>query len=239
MRFYNARYPRYADDIEHNEYNPVRMHETRHLPGVICRDCLQWSSDDRLATTVPREVADRFSEVHFLDPEDWKAHSIQWARLLGVETSALTPGIELGAPRGLTTGLITQDIVHPFPGRLWINEKVRRVLETADLRGLMLNEVEIERGTEHPVPRLWEIVALGRGRTKRYAEEPPEDCPICGRDLRETPPLMDLDPAGWDGSDFIIVDENPNRLVVTHRVREVLEGIRASNIHFEEIVSQE
>jgi hypothetical protein len=239
MLFYELTHPTYEHDLEKERINPVRIDSFCNIPGIICKVCLRWTTSKRLRIDIPASVAEQFREPRFLSPEQWQTQVIKWASMVGVAPSVLTPGMEIGVPQGYTTGLIAEDVVHPFPGILWATEKVCSALETAGLRGLQLAQVEIERGTEHPVPRLWEIVARGRGRTKMFTQEMPRRCQVCGRDLRKTPALIDLDPAGWDGSDFIIVDENPHRLIVTPRVREVLESIHTSNIQFDEVQNSE
>lgn len=235
MRFFELTHPQYEHDQEKERINPVRIGGYCNIPGIICITCLRWTTSERLRIDIPMSVAEQFREPRFLPPEEWQAEAQKWAAMVGVDPSALTPGMELGAPQGYTTGLVTEDVVHPFPGILWVTEKVCRALETAGLRGLQLAQVGLERGTEHPPTDLWEIVAHGRGRTKMFAQEPPRLCQGCGRDLRETPALIDLDPAGWDGSDFIIIDKNPHRLIVTLRARKVLESISTTNIQFHEV----
>jgi hypothetical protein len=235
MRFHALRHPRYKDDLEREQRNPVHSDSLYCIPGMLCDVCLRRSTSDRLRIPVPGVFIDEFTGVRFLPPDEWRARVNHWANILGVDASLLTPGMTLGPPRGVTIGFIQEDFVYPLPGLVWVNEKVRRSLQEPRFKGLELPEVELERGTEHPVPRLWEIVALGRGWRLGSTQETLTACELCGRRHFPTPGLIEVDLARWDGSDFFHVDYNPNIVLVTERVREVLEGVGASNIHFEEV----
>ena len=184
MRFYKLSPPRYVDDLEDQQRNPIQSASQYRVPGILCNICLQWSTSNRLRVNVPEHTATEFNRARFVAPNEWSMQVTRWATLLRVEPSSLSPGTKLGPPHGITMGLITADVVHPLPGLVWINENVRCALEAARFQGLQLVEVDLERGTEHPVPRLWEMVALGRGRTRRLAEEPLANCPTCGRTAR-------------------------------------------------------
>jgi len=41
---------------------------------------------------------------------------------------------------------------------------------------------------------------------------------------------LSVDEATWDGADFLNLDENPNIVVVTERVADVVKSLRVANV---------
>lgn len=60
-------------------------------------------------------------------------------------------------------------------------------------------------------------------------------CDVCGRLGFPSPKVLSVDEARWDGSDFLILDYNPNIVAVTERMAEVIDANAFTNIMVEPI----
>ena len=78
-------------------------------------------------------------------------------------------------------------------------------------------------------PRLWELVVTGSAWRKGSDEQSITICGVCGRTVFPNPSQLDVDVTRWDGNDFFHVDRNPNIVLVTERVCDLLDKNRFSN----------
>jgi len=232
MQFFEITNPEYETDHEYAFRNPVWTSAKYALPGINCEVCGTWSSCDRLRVTLPPE-AHEFEEVRFVSVTEWMQARHEWARLLGVNVDDLAPGADFGPPMGTCRSAITEDVVHPIPGEIWVRRSVRTVLERAHLVGVSFADVQLTGECDHV--ELAEIVVHGRAWRKGSTPENIRLCDICGRTGFPSPKYLAVDETRWDGSDFVILDGNPNIVVVTERVADVINTHAFSNLVVEPI----
>jgi hypothetical protein len=206
MRFFKLTHPRYTEDKEAEQRNPVISTATHRIPGISCDICGPWSSSRRLRVALPSEVAE-FEGVSFLTVTDWRTARDRW-------------GAKLGPPSGTCTKAVTEDAVHPTPGEIWVMSHVGDALAAAGLTGVSFATVSLSPGCSEGT--LAELVVHGTAWRRGSSEETLRLCAQCGRRGFPSPHQLQVDETRWDGSDFLFLDSNPNIVVVTERVAEVV-----------------
>ncbi|WP_437962693.1 double-CXXCG motif protein (plasmid) [Sorangium sp. So ce119] len=219
MQFFKLTHPEYQSDQEDNSRNPVISTAVYRIPGISCNLCGPWSSSDRLRIPLPSK-ADEFLGVRFLPLRDWKLARDEWANLLHASPDDLTPGVELGPPMGTCTAAIQEDAVHPIPGQVWIGSRVRDALVAAGLSGVSFAHVDLPADCGEV--EMWELVVHGRAWRRGSTGDSIRLCEVCGRRGFPSPKDLSVDETRWDGSDFVLLDHNPNIIVVTDRVAKVI-----------------
>ena len=227
MTFFRLTHPPYKTDQELRRRNPVAETPYGHVPGMVCPTCGVRVSSDRLRTTWSARV-EHIARTNYQTPDDWHRSRATWARVLRVKPEAVTPGATLGPPRGRCTGPIDEEIVHPFPGLIWVARRVRNALQAAKLTGVSFAKVQLEPARWQR--DLWELVVQGRAWRKGSTAKTLRRCRICGRETFRSPTNLDVDVRRWDRTDFFHVDHNPNILLVTERVASVLDDHGFTNI---------
>jgi hypothetical protein len=219
MQFFKLTHPRYAEDGEADRRNPVTSTATHRVPGVSCDVCGPWSSSRRLRIALPPGL-DQFAGGTFLPATDWMDARDRWAALLDVDSNLVEPGARLGPPSGTCTKAVTEDAVHPTPGEIWVTSRVRGALTAAGLTGVSFATVRLSPGCSEGT--LAELVVHGTAWRRGSSEETLRLCAQCGRRGFPSPHQLQVDESRWDGSDFLFLDGNPNIVVVTERVAEVV-----------------
>lgn len=219
MIFYKITHPHYADDEEAGHRNPAVSTATYRVPGISCGSCGPWSSSHRLRVPLPVRL-DEFVGVRFLPTEEWRGARDRWAAMLGVDRSLVEPGAKLGPPTGTCTAVVAEDAVHPIPGEIWVKARVREASSEGRVTGVSFTPVQLPPGCGSK--RLWELVAHGRAWRTGSSEETLRACELCGRRAFPSPRQLSVDEARWDGTDFMFLDGNPNLIVVTERVAEIV-----------------
>lgn len=226
MRFFKLTHPQYRTDAEEEARNPVMYMAPYHLPGVICDACGPWSSSARLRIP-PSTGLNEFLGTSFMQVSDWQRARSQWAQTLNVSADELSPGAELGPPMGICKSRINEDTVHPLPGVVWVTSRVRGVLIMASFTGMSFVGVQLSASCEVD---MWELVVHGRASRKGSTLETLRLCDICGRTGFPSPKNLSVDEARWDGSDFVIVDDNPNMILVSERVKNTIDASGITNL---------
>ncbi len=228
MKFFRLTHPSYVTDREFALRNPAKSTANHHIPGILCSICGPWASSNRLRISLLPHQANEFTDVKFLPVADWMNAKINWAEMLGIDPDLIKPGATLGPPSGVCTSAITEDVVHPTPGEIWVATHVRDALTEAKLTGASFASVQL-----HPrcgKQSLSEIVVHGRALRQGSTKEALRLCDICGRQGFPTPQNLAIDENHWDGLDFLIVDENPNIIITSERVAAVFNANSFSNI---------
>ncbi len=232
MRFFKLTHPKYDTDREDHSRNPVTSTVDYRVPGITCVACGAWSSSERLRVPLPEDIAG-FSGVRFLSVDEWRGSSSKWAARLGIPVEVLAPGAKLGPPVGVCSSDILEDSVHPMPGEIWVVPRVRDAFVSAGLTGVAFERVVLSgncKGVE-----LWELVVQGRTWRRGSTEGSLCVCELCGRRVFPLPNKLSVDESRWDGSDFVLLDHNPNIIVVTERTQKVLDANAFSNLVIERI----
>lgn len=222
MQFFKLTHPEYQSDQESDFRNPVTSTAIYRVPGMSCILCGTWSTSDRIRIRLP-PTADVFLGERHLPVDEWQAARDEWAKLLNISPGDLTPGAELGPPRGACTAAIQEDAVHPVPGQIWVSSRVRSAFFAEKLSGVSFARVEL------PVDcgefDVWELVVHGRAWRTGSTADSIRLCDVCGRRGFPSPKDLSVDEARWDGSDFVLLDHNPNIIIVTDRVASALDAI--------------
>lgn len=232
MRFFKLTHPQYDTDHEESSRNPVRSTASYRVPAITCVVCGPWSSSQRLRVPLPEDT-DSFSGISFLGVDQWKRLGPEWAARLGVPVDALAPGAKLGPPQGVCASEIQEDSVHPMPGEIWIVSRVKDAFVAAGLTGVSFERVKLTGNCGDA--ELWEVIVEGRAWRKGSTEDSLCACELCGRRVFPRPKMLSVDESRWDGSDFVLLDHNPNIIVVTERTQEVLGANAFSNLAVEPI----
>jgi len=166
--------------------------------------------------------------------------SIAWADeevVSGVDNICPKFGDEhfLGNLRGGDIAIIlpssnVKDFTWTWYSELLVTDNVLQIFQDAKLTGFKTRQVtvsKVKRKGNKPVPKLWEIVVTGNGG---------EADPACGVALRYKcdyckyrvySPYQDngiiVDPNNWNGTDFFTVNAYPKYILVTEKVKEVVE----------------
>lgn len=235
MQFFSLTRPIYVDDHAHDRKNPVVSHGSHCLPGVVCEVCgSRWSSTVRLRIELPAPPLDsEFASVRFVGFAEWVKEAPRWAALLGLEIASLRPGAELGRPVGRCRRVISEDVVHPIPGEIWVQSHVVEALRQADLTGVSFAEVELDAKCGEVT--LFELVVHGRASRTVTRGQNLELCETCHRRGFPSPKDLRVDESSWDGSDFFFVDHNPNIIIVTERAAEVFSAGGFGNVRLEPV----
>ena len=181
--------------------------------------------------------SEEFNDVRFLPVAEWMKARDGWAAQLGVDPDLVKPGAVLGMPSATCKTPITEDVVHPFPGQIWVAQPVRDALTAAGLTGVSFAPVQLS--PECGRVAFWELVVHGRAWRPAsnwrpvVTEESLRLCDICGRRGFPSPDFLAVDEARWDGSDFLNLDLNPNITVVTERAAAVFTANGFSNVALE------
>lgn len=241
MNFYELTYPQYASDQAERKNNPVKLIPNISIPAIVCDDCGLWSSSKRIRRNV--ELTSKSKEIlnnKNIHADDWNSSMRVLSEELKIDIESLKPGAELGMPRGIIANVEMPHFVHPFTGVIWITDSVKDVLTENMATGVEFCEVDIElkKGkvkSEQTLPRLWEIVVLGKAWRKGFNYENSIACKKCGRTKFLDPDFLKIDESTWDQSDFFLVDLNPNIIVVTERICELFKKNNFNNYQCKKI----
>ena len=223
--FYELRVPDYATDHEQDYHNPiVDADDTYRLPSITCPRCGRWASvGTRIRESGVREaLISRFPRGSLLQLEDWLQLSERIVKDFNVNARFIEPAAEVGPPRGELVKGQLNDFVHLFPGQIWITERVYCALSSAKFGGARYIPAEVSTKLCVEPPRLWEIYVEANAWRKGSSLDALTDCEICGHyDYGDAFPQV-VDFSTWDGSDFFNLDCNPNYVIVTQRVADLL-----------------
>ncbi len=229
MQFYHLTHPLYTSDVEEDASNPIRMIPEVWMPGIICAQCgSTWAGSRRLYLPINDTSLKRRLRGKPLPDSDWTtlAHEVA-AHLHAPSPTFLYPGDILGTPMAELQSSRLPDMMHPFPGQIIVVPKVVAALRQASITGYRAVPIESRwsTGIEEPpahVPRLYEIVVEGSAWRLHMDEERITVCSHCRRTIFPEPENLTIDTNRWDGSDFFIVDRNPNMVCITEKVYHIL-----------------
>lgn len=229
MTLFQLTTPSYRSDHEFVRRNPVELIAEYNVPGIICDACGVWASYARLRIARKSHL-EEFEGLRYLPAPEWHRSRRRWAQLLKIDPDDLSPGAILGTPTGRCKSAIREDVVHPFPypGVIWVNDRVRTAFAKARLTGLSMMKVDLSPSRCRK--DLWELVAHGRVSRKGATKKRSSVCQICGRPKFGTPKNLVINARSWDGSDFSVLDENDNIMVVSERVATLIAKNEFTNI---------
>jgi uncharacterized protein CXXCG len=235
MKFFRLKDPGYASDTALARANPVVLEPQALLPSIDCDCCDLWSTIESIRLSFDALTLDRFRDIRILERDRWMEERPGWARSLGVAEEQLRPGIKLGLPRGRLTGPLMEEVVHPFPGYIWVGERAHELLMKSGLTGMELLPAELVSPSEYGAPLLWEIGVRGVGWRVGTSEEDLVECNACGKRQFPNPKTLTVDAERWDGSDFFRLDRNHGMTFVTERVRDFFQTHHLGNVLFQPV----
>ena len=235
MKFYRLTDYDYETDQAFSRHNPVRVIGNFSIPSLRCPNCIVFASCDRLLNLNLQNVdLQKYRVYQFLDLEEWFAKRPIWAQELGVEEKDIWPATKIGPPLGEVRNVIKEDVVHPFPGVIWVKENIVKLLKSISVTGVEFVPVELQlkKGLKNSIeiPQLWELYVRGKAWRKGVEPQSIIKCNLCGRTEFPHPDILAVDESRWDGSDFFNVDQNQNKIIVTEKVHDILVKNKVANI---------
>ncbi|SMQ80970.1 Protein of unknown function (Gmx_para_CXXCG) [Bacillus sp. OV166] len=239
--FYNLGSPVYSSDVAMSRANPVEYINPVFLPGIYCPKCNDlWASSSRVRIneTVSKQVSNILQSHNLPDfgvPLDqFQSLCKEIALATNIPLKMLEPGVDLCPPEGLIRNTKVKDFTHPFPGLIWVKESVKASLEEAKLQGITFIKVNLKwtgkmKNSTEAVPELWEIVVNGKAWLEGSNLETITACSMCGRKEFLRGKNSKVDKTRWEGSDAFYVDDNPNIVIVTEKVKEILDYGKFTN----------
>jgi hypothetical protein len=230
-QFFRLNHPKYDSEQMHKIANPASALKDIGLPGIICPSCGTWAGSRR--PYYPITSLDLRKNLQ----HGWPIPVNAWFKLVDQvraelgEDSALTfwPGDKLGTPKVILEATNFPDFLVPFPGQLIVRPAVVEVFMKSKLTGFKAFPMEVhwaEEVTEldllNSVPELYELMVTGRAWSKSVESYEESRCPICRRPADSSSDKTKIKASNWDGSDFFQIDENPNRVLVTTKISEIL-----------------
>jgi hypothetical protein len=233
MKFFKFTIPEYRTDSEESHSNPIELGPMTQLPGIDCPDCGPWASSARILTAIPLdETFNLLNGTSFVNIYTWRAKQSEWAKILKLPESELAPGASIGQPQGIAKAELVGNVLHAFPGVVWVSLEVKEFFELQGFQGLSFFEVHMTPSQEM---KYFELGISGVAHRLGSSEKSLVACENCGRKIFPTPRTLNVDEASWDGSDFFHVDWNPNLIIVTERVQKVVIQRGFTNLRFEAI----
>lgn len=248
MNFYKLTNPPYPTDREMARANPAQYDDPVSLPGVVCQACgEQWAGSDRVrvapeTSLLVARIMNEFNLGRYGVPfESFLVLRSTIASRIGLPVDLLRPGATIAPPQGAIRCARINDFLHPFPGMVWVKEEVKKVLEESDCTGFSFEKVQLywadkKKATE-PLPQLWELVVRSRARRSGVPLESSICCLQCGRRSFPRPEHLAIAEEWWDGSDIVNPDDNPNVVIVTEKVKNLLDANGFTNYACNPIVS--
>lgn len=216
MHFYKLGAPSYESEAARRNANPIEARVVFALPAVVCPNCGEWASSERLPVVVPPRLQRDFARRRSVTPAEWARLRIGWSRELGVPAELLAPGARLG-PLTVESlvGSRLPPLMHVSPGEVLVRSEIKSRLERSSYSGIDFQKAEsLDSGLD-----LWEMVIAGRAYRHNVSRSSLVVCRVCSRWTYPKPlPALSIDESTWDGSDFLHPDGNPNLIVVSDRV---------------------
>jgi hypothetical protein len=236
MKFYQLTHPEYSTDQQDRFANPIQPVPDIWLPGIICAICgATWAGSRRIYLPITDTRLRQKLHGRPLPEADWYALEREVREQAGVPANVhLYPGDVLGIPRAELLSTEIFDFMHPFPGQLIVTSTVVDTLQRAALSGFKPIQVQLSwgRDVKNPptsLPVLYELIITGQAWRVNMDESHITACSHCGRTIFPEPEFLVVDERRWDGSDFFHVDHNPNIVLVTERVCNILSEEKFSN----------
>ena len=231
MQFFELTHPDYESDRAFDFANPVRIYRDTVMPGLICSVCADtqggaWSGSRRLYLPITDALLKRRLNRWPLPETEWKVLAQAVREHVGLtDDFVLEPGDILGAPRATLLRTELPDFIYGYPGEIIVNEAVVEALRDAGLTGFEIMHIETHWGAKvkesvSELPQLSILVIAGHVWREDVTLETVTACKQCGR--RVFPDWRPITEAAWTHTDFFNIDLNPNMVVVTECVCEVL-----------------
>lgn len=242
MNFFELTHPPYKTDQEHMKQNPV-ISSTKnpvYLPGIICSVCGSWASSKRIRVDdkLVEKVKSYLGTNNILDElpyHIWEKVILEISNFMGLPFAELQPGALLGKPEGDLLNNPKHNILHPFPGQVWVDKKVATVIQEENLNGVKLEKVHLNQkklkmmGNGEGTAELFELVITRSCWRIGSSLEEITACKECFRKEFPNPNNLKVDLQRWDGSDFFNLDYNPNIILVSERVHQIFSEYSFTN----------
>lgn len=242
MNFYRLGHPKYKTDHAHTAANPARQIDQLAIPGIICSVCgSQWSGNRKLYIPVTDPSLRPLLQSGPLPEEQWlQVTQTIRSRLNLPHDFQFLPGNKLGTPVYELTRTRVFEFVHPFPATLLVKSAVVDALQAAGFTGYKTLQVEVHWAMriknkmltmlEHlAVPELYVLQVTGSAWHTGVNEDSVTFCRHCHRTKPPIVNIYTLDESQWASPDFMHVDLNPDKVIVTERVCDCLRAHNFTN----------
>lgn len=172
----------------------------------------------------------------------------EWADEMGEEGlegifCPANPGHQRGGKRLVDLSVVLpgkhmQDFVWTWYSECLVQDRVLHSFGEQGFTGFEVKPVKVrfKKKTDHPPPKLWELVVTGWGGVAPPASgiKMTYRCKACGytRYSGLSHPEKLIDEKQWDGSDFFIVWPLPRYIFVTDRVAQAIMKKGFTGVHF-------
>ena len=236
MQLFQLNYPLYDNDFEFNKENPLEILREYSVPGITCDVCGEvWSN---VASRLPVDLSAESLLWSEIEKPNLKLSEHQSLRLqfekesgIKIEPSAF-PGARVGKVSIKIRKRVTSEFLWSWlPGTVFVTAEVVKALQQARIIGCLFYPVEIVN-TKFEVPEIFELVITGKaGSTARNSQISIIDsCKVCGR-VQYSPIIhgIYIDPENWDSSDICTITEYPTYILMSEKVKDVLESENFKN----------
>jgi hypothetical protein len=254
MRFWRLHHPTYPSSTAERLLNGDLSHPYR-LPGINCGECGDtWGGSRILPYELPQSLRHRV-ELHQPWPIDDLAHRRLREEVLR-ELRASGASIEVLRPGDAFQPAILDVASPPDDDFLWgaesvvVSQRVHDLLTTVPLSGARFAPVTLRVGRRTPLERRASSVVGGEARaaSPSYHElivaaesglppgvEPVRYCRSCGRrSFDHERRRMVMLPEMWRGEQVFLL-ATTMWILVTDPVRQLIEGLRPTNVEFRDV----
>jgi len=231
MNFFQLIHPDYGNDFEFERQNPFEILSESSVPGITCDVCGEswFNVASRLPIDLPKESL-LWNELNKpnLKLSDHNLLRIQFEKETGIK---IEPSVFPGARFGKLSFKVSKPIASKFlwswePGTVFMPDDIVRTLKRAGITGCLFYPIEIPN-TKIEVPDIFELVVTGKAG---FAEKKSNisiinHCESCDRtEYSKISNGIYVDRANWDGTDICKIKEYPTYVLVSEKVKIVLES---------------
>jgi hypothetical protein len=236
MRFYHLIHPDYFDDYEFERQNPFDILHEFSVPGIACDACgeLWFNVASRLPVDLPNEslLWDELKKPN-LKLSDHNLLRVQFEKETGIQ---IEPSVFPGARFGKLSFKIRKPITSKFlwcwePGTVFVTEEIATVLQSEKVTGCLFYPVKVAKA-EAEIPDIFELVVIGEAgyAAKKSNISVINRCESCGRiEYSKISNGIHVDQVNWDGTDICKIKEYPTYVLVSEKVKQVLDSSDFTN----------
>lgn len=235
IQFYEIDSPEYAHDYDFKKYNPIDISDANTIPWVECDLCGErWGN---VISRIPNNLSSR-SNIW----ESIKEPSLpieKHIQLRDAFEKEIGFNIEMGKFPGMVFGesnvrILSEnlyDFIWSTPGVVFVKEIVAKQFSEHKITGCEFLHVNIDRESKIG-EEIYEVYIYGKAgkAAKKSGIAIKSSCKKCGRIEHTTfRSGIIVDPNNWDGTDICTIEEYPTYILVSEKIKQILEKNNFSN----------
>ena len=236
MQFFELKHPSYDGDFEFDGQNPLEILHEYSTPGITCDVCGEvWFN---VASRLPVDLPDESLLLSELEKPNLKLSEhqslkLQFEKETGIKIEpSVFPGARFGKVSFKIKKCLTSEFLWSWePGTVFVTKEVVKALQKAKITGCLFYPVEIVN-TKVDVPEVFELVVTGKAgpAAEQSNISIVNKCKACGRtEYSKITNGIYIDPVSWDGSDICNIKEYPTYILVSEKVKNILEANNFKN----------